>query len=801
MKLWLRVAIGLVALVVVAAIALAIAVAVLFEPRDYQPLLVEAVQKNTGRTLTLDDDLGLDLFPCCSVTLGRTALGNPPGFPEAPFARVQSAALSLRVWPLITRREVEIGSVALDGLDVSLLRTADGRTNWEFGESEAAPEGEGEAAASGVSSLRIAGLDIREGRIAYRDEQDKSDYTAANIRVETGGISPGEPFSLTAALKLTDNADGTVAKLDLKSTATVAGDGDQITLAKPLLEVSASGPQIPAKTLTATFGAKSLAITSQETTRFAFENLESDFKLAGLQAVKGELAGSAVTQTATVESGERTEFATPELKLDVEIQGEDIPGHNVSATATTRGVTVDLDELRGGAQALEAEVNGLGASLAVTGSGRFQESGANMSGSLKLAPVSPRGLLAVLDERAPETADPKALTKLSGTADWTLKKKAAGFEKLDFQLDDTRIRGRAGVRNFDEPTITFNLRLDAIDLDRYLEPDEAQSVGGGDAGAEAPVEIPVETIRDLRLDGELGIARLTLAKAKLSDVSAVVKAAGGRLRLDPLSARLYGGEYRGAVMVDATGERARVTAEQQLTGVQVGGVLRDLYDTGRLTGALTGRVSATGTGNTDAALLKSLDGSVSLNLADGVYQGMDVWHEIRNARARLRGNPPLPAPKDPQTPINALELAGNMKNGVLRSERLLAEIPFLRVTGGGGLDLAGETLDYTLQAKVFEKPVFPDGGNLDDLTGLTIPLTIKGPMDGPKVGVDMKNLAKDAAIQKGRQKLLERLGLEEITEGEATTDQQADQQQPAQPPPEEKPRDALKRGLRDLLKP
>ena len=801
MRLLLRIALGLIAMVIVAAIALAIAVTVLFKPKDYQPLLVEAVRESTGRTLQIEGDLGLQLFPCCSVALGRSSLGNPPGFPEAPFASVENASLSLQVWPLLLRQEVLIGRISLDGLDVNLLRSADGRTNWEFDAPQAETAGPEAAATHQPSAFNVAGLNVRTGRISYRDETAKSAYVADEIDLKTGAIAAGESFDIEAALRLTDETDGTSARLKLKSTAQAAADGERITLTGPVLEITASGAQVPGKELQARLSASALAVAMAATTRLEFAQLTSELALRGMPSPAGDLRGNLSAGTAVIELGPSTEFVAPALDVDMELRGEGIPGDAIGITGSLKTLAVDLDKLRGGVESLQLKLKGLGASAELTGGGRFADDGAEMNGRLKLDPVSPRNVLAVLDEPAPVTADPQALTRMSGAAAWNLKKDALALTRLDVELDQTKISGRIGLRNFASPVSTFDLKLDAIDLDRYLEPEApAAAEGTGGASADAPTDIPVDTIRELRLDGRLEVGRLIYDGAKMSAVSMAVRAAEGRLRLDPLTMRLYGGKMSGSVAIDASGKQAVVSSEQQWSGIKVGGLLKDLFQTNRVTGVLSGQISATGAGGTDVELLQSLDGTVAISLADGVYHGMDVWHEIRNARAKLRGNPPRPPPDKPQTPIKALEIAGPIADGVLRSDRLLAEIPFLRVNGAGALDLARETVDYSLRAQVFETPVFPDGGNLDDLTGLTIPFTVKGPMDGPKVSVDLKNLAKDVAIQKGKQRLLEKLGLgapDGAGSGQPETVRPGEQQQPA---PAEKSRDALKRSLRDIFK-
>jgi AsmA protein len=799
MKLVLKLALGLLGLAVVLLVALAIAVAVLFDPAQYKPLLAESVSEATGRRFTLEGDLGLDYFPCCSVTLGRAALGNPQGFPDGDFAAVEAAALSLKIWPLLTRGAVEIGVVRLQGLQANLAVRRDGAANWQFDGRQSSAESD-TATAAGPRRLAIEGIEIRGGRIAYRDESSGADYLAEDLDLDTGDLTPGERFDLNLSAKLTDRADGTSGKLTLAAAATLAPDLSRVEFAKPMLDVTASGKAIPATSLTAQLGAAALAVEFRQDTHLTFTDLQCDFTLAGFEAAADDLAGSFSAGDTSLSLGASSELIVPQLKADVTVSGKDIPGEVVTTKLTTGKIALDVDKLWASVESLSAEVNGLGAKLALTGKGRTGERGAKLDGTLQLDPLSPRSVLAVLKKPEPETADPQALTRLAGRADWALGKDSLALSGLDFQLDQTRLTGSVGLEGFDKPATRFDLALDALDLDRYLAPDPRPSTGTADGGAAAEAEdIPVETIRDLRLDGQLRIEQLVFAKARLSAVSATVRAADGRLRLEPLAARLYGGEYRGAVSIDAIGPVAKVAMEQKLNGLQVAGLLQDLYQNDKLTGALSGSINATAAGNGNAALLRTLDGTVAVSIADGAYLGTDLWHEIRRARALIRGDAAPAAPANPRTTFNALELAGRINDGVLGTDRLLAEIPFARLTGAGTLNLVARTLDYRLQGQVFENPTFEDGSSIKDLEGLTIPITLAGAMGEPKVGVDLKALALGAATQKLKERLLKKLGGDEQAPAQQAAP--ADQSAPAEErKQEEKPRDILKRSLRDLLK-
>ncbi len=806
MKILVRVLLGIVGAVVLLALLLAFAVTLLVDPENYRPIIAEQVQRATGRTLTLEGELGLDLFPCCAITVERAALGNPPGFPEGQFARVESAALSLKIWPLITRREVEIGTVRLDGLNADLLVRADGAANWEFGST-----GQGAAASSGGESgatrLAVAGLEIRNGRVSYRDEQEQSKYLAEDLELSTGELVAGAPFDLSLTTRVTDETDGTTGRLAVKAAASLDPELTTLTLAKPRIEVDASGAAIPAKNLRAVLGAAELAIEAKEDTVLQFRGLEGEFTLPGLNALAGDAEGSFIAGDARVSVGKSTELTLPKLDVTTTISGKGIPGDTISASVNAGAVALDVDKLWGSVEALRADVNGLGAKLALTANGRIAGNGAALKGTMKLDPLSPRSVLAVLKQPVPPTADSSVLTRFAGSADWALGKDSLELGKLDFQLDQTRITGRLALDGFAKPLTRFDVTLDALDLDRYLAPEasaEAGAGGGGAAASPAEDDIPVETLRGLRLDGRVAVGQLVVSKMKLADVSATVRADAGRLRLDPLAAQVFGGQFRGSVSVDATGPTAKLAMDQQLTDLQVAPALQELFDTGKLTGALSGRINASGTGNTTEALLQTLTGSIAVNVADGAWLGTDLWYEIRRARAMIRGDAPPAAPAKPQTGFNAMELAGTLGDGQLRTERLLAEIPFIRLSGSGALGLVDPTMDFKLLAQVFETPTFEDGSSIKDLKGVTIPLTLKGATDKPKVSVDLKNLVIPAATQKLKDRLLEKLGEKPAPAegtppagGEATGEPAAPAEQP---PKEEKPRDILKRGLRDLLK-
>ena len=120
MKKLIRFLLWFIGALVVLSILLGIALQIFIDPNDYRDDISLAVEDATGRQLIIEGELSLQTFPCCGLQLGPLQLNNPPGFAEGHFARVENAAVSVRLLPLILSQEIAIGDVELDGLYIVL---------------------------------------------------------------------------------------------------------------------------------------------------------------------------------------------------------------------------------------------------------------------------------------------------------------------------------------------------------------------------------------------------------------------------------------------------------------------------------------------------------------------------------------------------------------------------------------------------------------------------------------------------------------------------------------------------------
>ena len=185
---------GLIALIA----CLLLAVKLFVNPNDYKARITQAVKHATGRDLTLAGDIKLAVFPWVALDLGAVSLGNPPGFEQVPFAAVKHAAVRVKLLPLL-RKQLQIGRVEIDGLDLRLVKNAAGHANWQGfgGKDEAAPS----SASSGSQTLPdLAGLIIKDSRVSL------GDLVADHINLDVGHLASGVTVPVDLKLDLTTGA-------------------------------------------------------------------------------------------------------------------------------------------------------------------------------------------------------------------------------------------------------------------------------------------------------------------------------------------------------------------------------------------------------------------------------------------------------------------------------------------------------------------------------------------------------------------------------------------------------------------
>ncbi len=413
--------------------------------------------------------------------------------------------------------------------------------------------------------------------------------------------------------------------------------------------------------------------------------------------------------------------------------------------------------------------------------------------TLSVAAFSPRSLMQTLGSELPAMADPAALELLRLDARAVVGSAAIALEDIVLVMDDTTLSGRLSVPRARDGAFELDLAGDSIDLNRYMAPaDETEAVPDDEA---PPAEIPAELLRAVNARGNLTFDSATMGAILFEDIELGLNLADGRLRLHPITSRLFDGRYQGDVRVDASGPTPVLSVNERLEDVSLAPLGRAMFERDNLTGKINGVFVLSGRGDDMAAVQQTLNGNLSFELKDGTLEGRDVWYELRRARALIRRETP-PEPELPaRTRFSNVSATGTVVDGVLNNEDFQAELPFLRLTGAGTVNLVETTLDYTLRGRVLEQPelmgdVTP--AELDDFTKAVVPIRITGTLTEPDFGLDLAEAARERVEEEVRGRLLDLLGGDEEADSdpEAATDEEEEQD----------PEDVVKDRLRDLLR-
>jgi AsmA protein len=630
---------GLIGLIVIVLIAVRLFV----NPNDYKGRIAQTVKNSTGRDLLLPGDIKLAVFPWVALEFGPASLGNPPGFRAEPFAAVRHAAIRVKLLPLL-RKQLQIGRVEVDGLDLRLYKNAQGKGNWEGFGSGATPRSPAPAGSEALPDL--AGLVIRDSRMSYQDMV----FEHVNLDVGHLGSNLAVPIDL---------------KLDLTTSP----------------------------------GARPLQFAGKVV--FTPDTAKTQYRLAPV-----ELTGTLIPAAGA--AALPWKFSVPELSVDLTAQTLHAPAF--AADLAGAHLTGSLQ----GSRILDAP---------------------SIHGAFRLDPLALRDAMGRLGMAPPVTRDPKVLAKLAASGEFAYGGNAVRASKLDAQLDDSTLRGEAGLTNIDAKAMSFDLALDHINFDRYLRPAPAHPAQPKPDAQ--PTEVPTDSLKTLLLHGTLNVGSATMAGVNLSQVRVTVDAKGGVMRIAPAQAKLYGGDYSGEITLDSRGATPLMTLDQSMTGIDVAPLLMDFAKTRRISGRGNLTTNLTAHGHASDALMKSLSGHVAANLTNGAVEGIDLWFEINRAMSLIQKQSLPTGGSSGHTKFDTFKASADLKDGVAATKDLNIVSQNLHITGQGTSNLVTEALDYQVKATLLKDAAAANARTLAD-----IPVTITGTMTKPTVRPDLGGLAK-----------------------------------------------------------
>lgn len=275
---------GLILALVLLLAAAAIILPMIIDPNDYKDEIITQVQQQTGRDLKIDGDLKLSVFPWLGLDIGGLELSNAKGFGEQPFAVVNSAAVRVKLMPLLSR-QLEVDTIGLDGLKLNLAKSKSGQTNWDDlvkGGADDKPAPVDAAEGRGLAGFRIGGVDISDATIRWDDRSSGQQYAVEQFFLKSGAITADSPVSLELGARLQSKAPELTAQVDLQGTVSLDEAAGLLRIKGLNLDLEATSPELKQGSVKANLVADvSLALNGQSLTVNDLIVTADDLKLSG----------------------------------------------------------------------------------------------------------------------------------------------------------------------------------------------------------------------------------------------------------------------------------------------------------------------------------------------------------------------------------------------------------------------------------------------------------------------------------------------------------------------------------------
>lgn len=253
MKIAVRIVLGLIALLIIAAVALYV-VLLTFDRDELKQIAEQQVEAATGRKLTIDGPLDFRISLHPALVIEDAAFANAPWGSRPEMAKIKKFELELAIMPLFSG-DIDINRIVLVEPQILLETNREGKGNWELAALEQ-PATE----PSSFRLSRVSAITIENATVTYRDgttgetsvftldEMTGSAPSATSLSLKAKGKAAATPFQIDADLEQEnglyriDDADITYGntRLEGKGSLTTGGPRPRIAVEfkSPLIDLS-----------------------------------------------------------------------------------------------------------------------------------------------------------------------------------------------------------------------------------------------------------------------------------------------------------------------------------------------------------------------------------------------------------------------------------------------------------------------------------------------------------------------------------------------------------------------------------
>jgi AsmA protein len=347
-------------------------------------------------------------------------------------------------------------------------------------------------------------------------------------------------------------------------------------------------------------------------------------------------------------------------------------------------------------------------------------------------------------------------------ADLRFSQNSASLQNISVALGQTNTSGALTLKNFTAPQVQFTLNADKVnvtELQQIFAATPAQPTKrAGDfwrlaPRAEAQTKSEPSLLTKMTGGGTISVGQIVYNDLLLNNARSTVTLDHGVIKMNPLTADIYGGQETGSVTLDMRPAQPVYAVNLKTEKVDANKLISSVSNLKQtLYGILASNVNATFTSPSGSSpadnIARSLNGNLAINLTNGKLMNVDLLHEVATV-GKFLGND-FGAPKGF---TNMAQLTGNfdVKNGLAQTNNLKAVIDGGTMAATGLVNLADQSLNLHIIAvlnKALSQQVggtqvggFMNTALANNQGELVVPVIVTGTFQHPQVAPDVQQIA------------------------------------------------------------
>jgi uncharacterized protein involved in outer membrane biogenesis len=599
-----------------------------------------------------------------------------------------------------------------------------------------------------LENARIHGTNV--GYPIALDYDMADDFSNDVIQIHKGNLKLG---STPVTVSGTIDGKPTPAQIDLKLTAANASIAEAARLASAFGVAFGQGTDVKG-TVNADIQARGAMSKPAMNGRFSAHNLEISGKQLPQPVKINEIA-----LTLTPDAIRSNDFAATEgsTTVNANFALTNYNAANSAINAALRAPNARLGEIINIAQAA-----GVSAVEGMSGDGTLNLDIHAQGPTKNLAALnfSGTGKLSNATLKTPSLTKPVQVHN----SDIQFSQNSISLQNISASVGQTNTNGTLTLKDFAAPQVQFTLNADKVnvaELQQIFNATPAQPAKHAAAerhdfwrlvpraDAQQTANSEPSLLSKMTGGGTVTVGAIQYDDLLLNNTHATVTLDHGLIKMNPVTADVYGGKETGAITIDMRPAQPVYAVNMKSDKVDANKLISSVSDLKQtLYGLLASNVNAGFSSTSAANIARSLNGTMSINLTNGKLMNVDLLHELAAVGKFVGSN--FASSKNF---TNIAQLTGDfdVKNGVAQTNNLKAAIDGGTLAATGLVNLADQSLNLHMTAildKAMSQQVggtqvggFMNTALANNQGELVLPVIVTGSFQHPQVAPDVQQIA------------------------------------------------------------